>query len=154
MLVASEQSPSRPKPKQRKPRRVSSAITSGARLFMLGNRNTPWARRYSDLVRLHAQDVGAGVDLSQAQQSLIRRAAAIEVELELMEGKLSMGEAVDLDIFTRSTSHLRRILETLGIERRSRDVTPDVDTYLTIKREVEAEARAAATEHSDEVVES
>jgi hypothetical protein len=66
-----------------------------------------------------------GVDvLSQAQLSLCKRAAAIEVELELSEGKMSMGEEVDLDIFTRSASHLRRIFETLGVERRPRDISP------------------------------
>jgi hypothetical protein len=42
-----------------------------------------------------------------------------------MEGRLSMGESVDLDAFTRAASHLRRILESLhpGLERKPRDVT-------------------------------
>jgi hypothetical protein len=35
----------------------------------------------------------------------------------------------DLDVFTRSALHLRRIFETLGIERRPRDVT-DVHAVL------------------------
>jgi len=39
---------------------------------------------------------------------LIRRASAIEIELERMEGLLSAGGLVDLDVFTRSASHLRR----------------------------------------------
>lgn len=126
-------------------RRVSSAVTSGKRLFTLvGGRNSAWARRYSDLVRLHAQDVSDGADLSQAQQSLIRRASAIEVELELMEGRLSLGQEVDLDVFTRSTSHLRRILETLGIERKSRDVTP---TYAEIAQHLND---AEETEQADD----
>lgn len=47
-----------------------------------------------------------------------------------MEGRLSQGEAIDLDVFTRSASHLRRILETLGIERRSKDITSLNDTPL------------------------
>lgn len=121
-------------------RRASSAVTSGRKLFVLGDSNSSWSRRYSDLVRLHAQDLSGGVDLSQAQQSLIRRAAAIECELELMEGKLSLGQEVDLDLFTRSTSHLRRILETLGIERRPHNVTPPSLTELadTIEREAPA----------------
>ena len=125
MLSGHEATDSGPKPgAPHKPakRRVSSAVTSGRRLFVLGNGNSPWSRRYSDLVRLHARDISTGPDLSQAQQSLIRRASAIECELELMEGRLSLGQEVDLDVFTRSSSHLRRILETLGIERRQRDV--------------------------------
>ena len=40
---------------------------------------------------------------------------------------------IDIDKFTRSASHLRRIFETLGVERRPRDVTPTLSTYLTHK---------------------
>lgn len=115
-------------------RRVASAVTSGRRLFVLGDGNSAWSRRYADLVRLHAQDVCGGLDLSQAQQSLIRRAAAIECELELLEGRLSLGQPVDLDVFTRSASHLRRILETLGIRRVPREIDPGLDTYLTTSK--------------------
>ena len=43
-----------------------------------------------------------------------------------MEGRLSKGEQVDLDTFTRAVSHLRRLLETLGLQRRPRDVTPSL----------------------------
>jgi hypothetical protein len=60
---------------------------------------------------------GRGV-VSEAQISLTCRAASIGVEPERMEGRLSKGEAVDLDAFRRAAGHLRRILETLGVERR------------------------------------
>jgi hypothetical protein len=50
--------------------------------------------------------------------------------LEQMEGRLSKGEGCDLDVYTRAAGHLRRILETLGIERQARDVTPTLDSYL------------------------
>src|SRR5262249_24206434 len=56
--------------------------------------------------------------LSEAQMSLVRRAAALGCELEQMEGRMSLGEQVDIDRFA-----LRRILETLGLERRARDVS-------------------------------
>jgi len=52
-----------------------------------------------------------------------------------MEGLLSMDHPVDLDKFTRAAGHLRRILETLGLERRAKDVTPDdLASYLARKR--------------------
>ena len=73
--------------------------------------------------------------LSEAQMSLVKRASAIEVELELAEGKLSRSEAVDLDAFTRAASHLRRILESLGMKRVARDVTPDPLEYARQKAE-------------------
>ena len=48
-----------------------------------------------------------------------------------MEARLSRGESVDLDVFTRTASHLRRIFETLGIERKPRNVTPKLADYLS-----------------------
>jgi hypothetical protein len=57
-------------------------------------------------------------------------ASAIELELEQMEGRLSRGETIDLDGFTRAASHLRRLLESLGLERRARVVTPSLQEYL------------------------
>jgi hypothetical protein len=105
-----------------KPKRTRSRVTTGRAVFVEGDGNSRWARRYRDLISAHCQDLG-GVDvLSEAQLSLIRRASAIELELEQAEGKLSMGEAVDLDSFTRAASHLRRLFETIGVGRRARDV--------------------------------
>lgn len=47
-----------------------------------------------------------------------------------MEARLSRGELVELDVFTRTASHLRRIFETLGIERKQKNVTPRLSDYL------------------------
>jgi hypothetical protein len=128
--------------------RTRSRVTTGRAVFVEGDGNSRWARRYRDLIAAHCQDLG-GVDvLSAAQLSLIRRASAIELELEQMEGKLSLGEPVDLDVFTRSASHLRRLFETLGIGRLARAVTVDgveVEVFSPMRaRWAEAEAAAAA----------
>jgi hypothetical protein len=37
---------------------------------------------------------------------------------------LSTGTEVDLDRYGRAASHLRRLFETLGVERKLRDVGP------------------------------
>jgi hypothetical protein len=62
--------------------------------------------------------------ISEAQLALIKRAAALECELEQLEGRLSQGEQVDLDCYGRAASHLRRLLESLGIERKPRTIAP------------------------------
>lgn len=112
------------------PKRRASAVTSGRRLYVdEGDSNSAWSRRYRDLIAGHASDLGGRDTLSAAQFSLVRRASAIECELELMEGRLSKGEQVDLDIFTRTSSHLRRILETLGVERRLKDVSMTLEEF-------------------------
>jgi hypothetical protein len=108
-----------PSPRQR------SAVTNGRRLFVEGHGNSAWSRRYRDLIAGHVSDMGGRGQLSEAQISLIKRASAIELELEQSEGKLSMGQEIDLDQYTRAAGHLRRILETLGVERRAKDVTPN-----------------------------
>jgi hypothetical protein len=115
---------------QQRARTVRSAVTNRKRLFVEGGGRSAWARRYRDLLELHADDLGGAGLLSEAQHSLIRRVATLEIELERLEGRLSEGNDVDLDVYARTASHLRRILETLGIERAKRDVTPDIRTYL------------------------
>jgi hypothetical protein len=107
-----------------------SAVTNRKRLFVEAGGRTAWARRYRDLLELHADDLGGTSLLSEAQHSLIRRVATLEIELERLEGRLSEGNDVDLDIYARTASHLRRLLETLGIERAKRDVTPVLSDYV------------------------
>jgi len=43
-------------------------------------------------------------------------------------------------VFGRLAGHYRRIVETLGIERRKRDVTPTLDQYLAQKAREDEEA--------------
>jgi hypothetical protein len=74
--------------------------------------------------------LGGNEVLTEAQMSLIRRAATIEVELEGMEAKLSEGEQVNLDAYGRISGQLRRILETLGIGRVKRDRLPTLEQLI------------------------
>jgi hypothetical protein len=134
-MRAKNSSPSRNPVDTRAPR-LRSRVTNGRALFVAGDGNSAWARRFRDLVVAHANDLGGSDLLSAAQLSLIRRASAIETELEQLEGRLSMGETIDLDVFTRAAGHLRRLFESLGIERRARDITPpSVRDYLASKLE-------------------
>jgi hypothetical protein len=132
------------------PRRQRSAVSNGSRLFVEGDDRSAWSRRYRDLIIAHTADLGGAAVLSEAKLSLIRRASAIEVELEQSEGRLSMGEQIDLDAFTRAASHLRRLFEALGLERQARDVTLIDGTveapWSPMRERLRAEAVAAAKE--------
>jgi hypothetical protein len=88
----------------------------------------------------HVSDLGGADQLSEAQFSLIRRAAAIECELERLDARLSIGESIDLDSYGRCAGHLRRLFETLGVERKPRDVTPSLDQYLAMKERERVDA--------------
>jgi hypothetical protein len=81
-------------------------------------------------------DLGGADLLSEAQFSLIRRAAAIEIELERLDAQLSRNEPVDMDSYARVAGHLRRLFETTGLERRAKDISP---TLSDIAAEIEAE---------------
>jgi hypothetical protein len=132
-LKARRRAPSRAK-------RPRSAVTSGRKLFVGGDENSAWSRRFHDLVIGHVVDLGGADRLSQAQFALIRRAAAIECELERLDARLSRDEPVDMDSYARVAGHLRRLFETIGLKRVPRDVTPPgLDQYLADREAVDAD---------------
>lgn len=105
--------------------RLRGRVTTKS-LFVEGDGRTPWARRYRDLVALYADDAGGLATLPELKLSLIRRAAALTVECERLEGELAEGKAVDIELLARTSSHLRRIAESIGLDRVKRDVTPSL----------------------------
>jgi len=82
--------------------------------------------------------------LSEAQLALCKRAAGLECELEQMEGRMSQGIEVDLDRYGRAASHLRRILESLGLERKPKDIGPTLGDLLREDQRQQREAAARA----------
>jgi hypothetical protein len=119
-----------------------SAKTNDRRQFLAGDGRSTWARRQRDLEILYADDLGGASALSEFQLGLISTCATLRCELEKLEGRLSVGEAVDLDQFGRLVGHYRRVCETLGIERRKRDVTPSLHDYLAAKAKADDEVAA------------
>ena len=141
---------SRRKSNQAGQHRSHSAVTSGRKLLIGGDPNSAWARRYRDLVTRHVGDMGGRDTLSEAQLSLVRRAAALECELEAQEARMSQGEPVNLDSFGRAASHLRRILESIGLRREARDVTPTLAELIAQDEAEQAAEEAAAAKAAAE----
>jgi hypothetical protein len=113
---------------------LKSKVTNGRRVFAVGGDGRgAWTRRWKDIVELHVADAGGRDYMTEAMLSLCRRAATLEIQLEQLECCMSQGDDVDIEIYGRIASHLRRILETLGVERRPRDVTPSLQNYLQAK---------------------
>jgi hypothetical protein len=113
-----------------------SAVTNGAILPGIDGRST-WARRLRDLVALHVTDLGGDQNISEAERAIIRRAAVIITELERMEKDFALSEGApgipELETYQRMANTMRRLLEAIGLQRRPRDVTPDLRTYLAVK---------------------
>jgi hypothetical protein len=115
----------RPKSAQR------SKIGNGALLPEAGR--STWARRCKELIADHLSDLGGESNTSTAERSIVRRAAVLTIALERLElGFATKGgeaNAADLDLYQRTAGNLRRLLESVGLERRVRDVTPDPLEY-------------------------
>ncbi|MCT7375734.1 hypothetical protein [Chelativorans salis] len=114
------------------PPTARSAVANGSRLFVEGlDGRSALARRYRDLVASFTTDIGG--DPSESQKQLIRRAASLSTWCEAQEVRLANGEDIEIGPLTTAANSLRRILQDIGLERRARDVTPDLRTYLAQK---------------------
>ena len=117
-----------------------SKITNGTRLLPSVDGRSLWARRLRDLINLYQSDRGGPDMLTTAEQSIIRRISTLQVELEHLEMRFAgNGEATpdELILYGRTANTLRRLTETIGIERRPRDVTPSLDQYLANREAAE-----------------
>jgi hypothetical protein len=110
-----------------------SRISNGKKLLMDVDGRSGWARRMRDLIQLHLADLAGEDAVSEAEKSIIRRAAALTVELERMESVFAVaGEALpeQLDLYQRTANSLRRLLESIGLERRAKTIVPTLSEYL------------------------
>src|SRR5262245_28431687 len=107
-----------------------SKITNGTHLLPRVDGRSIWARRLRDLIALHVADYGGEGNISEAQRSLIRRAACLTTELELLEVQFATNGGAktwQLDKYGRAANTLRRLLQSLGLERRAREVNASYD---------------------------
>jgi hypothetical protein len=117
--------------------KTRSAITNGRHLLPEIDARSSWMRRLRDLVSLHVADLGGSELVSESELRLVRRAAMLTIQTELLDAKFASegGQASqnDLECYQRVTNTLRRCLETLGLSRRSKDVTPTLEQYIRAK---------------------
>lgn len=85
----------------------------------------PWSRRVVDVYGLLVSDRGGHDVCSEMEKSILRRAAVHTVELERLEARFSESEATPtaLDLYSRMSGNLRRLLESVGLERVPKHVT-------------------------------
>lgn len=117
------------------PDTARTRVTNGRDLLPGVDGRTYWARRMRDIIALHVSDLG-GVDLcSEAEKSIVRRIATITIELERLEQRFASAEPdrishADLDLYSRMSNTLRRLLDMTGLQRRTRDITPTLEQYV------------------------
>jgi hypothetical protein len=113
----------------RKPR--ARARVSNGKDWLAGvDQRSSIARRYRDLMAEAIADAGGASVCSQARLQLIRRLAALSVQLEQLESKLADGADIDIAEYTSLTSTLVRVVSRLGINRVRRDISPSLADIL------------------------
>ena len=97
-----------------------SKVTNGRKMVAGVDGRSADARRYKDLVRSYADDIGGPASLSEAQKALVSQAAILTLQAERMQGAALRGEIVDIEQQTRLANVLGRSLTKLGIKRDAR----------------------------------
>jgi hypothetical protein len=125
-----------------------SGVSNGKRTFLdreVDGRSV-WARRFRDLIGAHVADLGGDTETSTAEMHIVRRASALCVELEIIEQRFSQspngGTPADLLIYSTLSNTLRRLLESVGLKRRPREI--DGVTLDDVIAELDFEKTAAA----------
>jgi hypothetical protein len=103
--------------------RQKSRVGNGSDVVADVDQRSRFPRRLRELLADHLSD---RPDASVAERCIIKRACVIEVELERMETGFALnGEAspAALDLYARVSGNLRRLLESVGLERRAKQIT-------------------------------
>lgn len=91
---------------------------------------TAAARRARELIDAIELDLGGADRLSEGSRQLVQRAAILGTFIESCEARWLGGTAVDLADYLAAINSQRRVLATLGLERRAREVAPSVSEYI------------------------
>ncbi len=110
-----------------------SAVSNGTRLFCVDGLDgrSQTARRFRDLVE-SIGNIGGGDHLSKAKGRLCRRAATLSIMAE-HGGRCGSQPGFRRRGLRRPCDRLGRCLQRLGLERKARDVTPTLQSYLAAK---------------------
>ena len=117
-------------------RQTSSKGGSKTKLLTLDDldRRTNAYRRTADLIAEIEGDLGGADQLATAERQLVQRAAILGAVLEDSEARWLNGEAFDPASYCTIVNAQRRVLETIGLRRRARDLTPSLQSYLQSKQ--------------------
>ncbi len=101
--------------------KLRSKLTNGS-VVVLGDNRGPWARRKRDLYAQYLLDLGGVEVTSEMQRAIAGSASTLKTELEILDSRFSEAggaTAHDLDLYSRVSGNLRRLLESLspGLQR-------------------------------------
>lgn len=114
---------------------IKQADAGKVRLMSLGDLDgrTNAAKAAKALIADLASDMGGADRLSAGERALVTRAAVATAMIEHIEATWLSGGELDVAAYTALVNVQRRLLMTVGLQRRPRDVTPDLDDYVASK---------------------
>ena len=120
-----------------RPRHHRSRITNGSKLLPTVHSQSVWARYFRDTMERLIEHVGGDQIATEPQRMISRHVAVLDTEALYLADKIGTirnggGEPSEktIDLYSRVTSASRRHLETLGLDRMQRDITPSLGAYL------------------------
>jgi hypothetical protein len=107
---------------------------SNGRLFQSLDLRSSGARRFRVLVDAYSAELGG--DLSEAERSLVRQAAALQLQAEKMQEQIVKGEPVDAEQLIRVSSTSKRLLGIIAAKTGKRKPAPGptLAEYLAAKQ--------------------
>jgi hypothetical protein len=121
-------------------------ITNGDHFLPGVDGRSTWVRRAKDVHSQLVQDRGGVEVVSLAETLIMRRAAVLESELERLElifAKAGKAEPSELCLYQTCANTQRRLLESIGLERRARTLVPTLEQFTA---EIEARNDAATVD--------
>lgn len=108
------------------------------------DKRTAAARRFRDVAGALISDQGGETKCSEARLQIIRRLAGVSVLAEQVEVKIVGGEAVAVDDYCALASTAVRLIQRLGIDRKSKNVVPTLREYIAGHATVDVDAEVTA----------
>jgi hypothetical protein len=105
-------------------------LTNGGDVLPNIDQRTAVARRYRDIISNLLSDQGGMEACAEVRLQLIRRFAECCVLAEQMAARYAEGEQINVAEHAQLTSSMVRVAQRIGINRRSKNVTPTVKDYL------------------------
>jgi hypothetical protein len=101
-----------------------SSITNGRKFLHGVDQRSPWIRRCKDIIAGLLSDKGGIENTSAGEQILIKRCGVLTTECERLEKKFATTEPTfeQVHMYQSIVNSLRRTLESIGLERRPRNV--------------------------------
>ncbi|SEE09125.1 hypothetical protein SAMN05519104_5181 [Rhizobiales bacterium GAS188] len=97
-----------------------SKVTNGTRMLAGIDGRSEQGRRYRDLMRSFASDIGGLQSLNESEMAMVRQAAALTAQSERMQADVVNDAGVDAEQLTRLLNSQKRALGALETIKRRR----------------------------------